>query len=141
MKNNIKIRFVIDPKLENFGIDKVYVMRDFTKYCIDFLGIKGDVEIFLKAGKDAHLTTLASYGYSTIPGTPDDIYLRAGHRHIVDIMRSLAHELTHKRQMERNELTDDSGKTGSAQENEANSLAGVIMRDYTKANPNILEII
>lgn len=139
-EQNIKIIFKIDTKLQNFSVDKIYVLKDFTKYCIKFLDIKGSIEINLKNGKDKRLQTLASYGYS-YDGKPDDIYVRAGGRHIVDIMRSLAHELTHKRQNERQELDDESGVTGSPQENEANSLAGVIMRDYTKSHPEILDII
>jgi len=137
----IKIKFKIDPKLENFGVDKIYLLRNFVKYCIEYLGIKGDVTIILKHGKDKHLETLASYGYKENSEEPDDVYIRAGHRHIVDIMRSLAHELTHKRQNERGELVQDSGITGSKQENEANSFAGIIMREYTRMNPQILDII
>ena len=137
----VKIIFKIEPKLENFGVEKVYLLKNFTLYCMNFLGITGGIEINLKHGKDEHLQTLASYGYSIIPNQPDDIYLRAGGRHIADIMRSLAHELTHKRQNERGELTDESGKTGSVQENEANSFAGIIMRDYTKLHPEILDIL
>jgi hypothetical protein len=141
MENRIKIRFKIDSSLENFGVDKVYILRNFTKYCAEYLGIKSDITINLKNGKDENLKTLASYGYEEDENRPDNIYLRAGHRHIVDIMRSLAHELTHKRQREKKELVDNSGITGSKQENEANSLAGIIMRNYTKENPEILEII
>lgn len=138
---SVKTIFKIDRRLENFGLDKIYLLRNFTLYCMNYLGIKGDIEINLKYGKDKNLQTLASYGYSIIPNQPDDIYLRAGGRHIVDIMRSLAHELTHKRQNEIGELNDESGKTGSPQENEANSLAGIIMRDFTKLHPEILDII
>lgn len=137
----VKIIFKIDPMLQNFGVDKVYLLRDFTKYCMEFLGIKDGISITLKNGKDKNLKTLASYGYSILNDEPDNIYLRAGNRHIVDIMRSLAHELVHKRQNERKELTDESGNTGSPQENEANSYAGIIMRDYTRMHPDILDII
>ena len=141
-EKKIKITFKIDPKLENFGLEKVYLLKNFIKYCISYLDIKSEsIQVNLKNGKDKHLQTLASYGYSQDSNEPDNIYIRAGGRHIVDIMRSIAHEIVHKRQNERNELTDDSGHTGSAQENEANSLAGVIMRDYTKLKPEILDII
>ena len=136
----IKMIFKIDPKIQNFGVEKVYLLRDFTKYCLRFLDIKGDVKINLKNGKDKNLQTLASYSYHPGNDTADDVYLRAGGRHVVDIMRSLAHELIHKRQNERGELTDESGIAGSPHENEANSLAGVIMRQYTKEHNHILDI-
>ena len=138
----VKIIFKIDPKLQDFGIEKIYLLRNFTKYCLKFLEVKSNnIQINLKNGKDKHLQTLASYGYSEDNSEPDNIYIRAGGRHIVDIMRSVAHEITHKRQNERGELDDGSGHTGSPQENEANSLAGVIMRDYTKLHQEILDII
>jgi hypothetical protein len=91
-------------------------MRDFIKYCVITLGIKESVIINLRNGKDPNLQTLASYSYGP---DGDEIYIRAGKRHIVDIMRSVAHELIHKKQKEQGQLNDNSGKTGSPQENEA----------------------
>lgn len=141
-ERKIKITFKIDPKLENFGVEKIYLLRDFIKYCIKFLDINNaNIQVNLKNGKDKHLQTLASYAYSENNEAPDSVYIRAGGRHIVDIMRSVSHEIVHKRQNERGELNNESGHTGSAQENEANSLAGVIMRDYTKLKPEILDLI
>jgi len=40
-------------------------------------------------------------------------------RHPVDILRTVAHELVHFRQDIRNELNDNSGATGSPEENQA----------------------
>lgn len=133
----IKASFKVDPKLKDFDIEKIYVMRDFIRYCVSVLGIKGKVIINLRNDKDPHLQTLASYAYDP---NGDEVYIRAGRRHIVDIMRSVAHELIHKKQNEQGQLNDESGKTGSPQENEANAGAGIIMRDYTKKNPWILDI-
>lgn len=138
-KPSLKIQtsFKIDPNLKDFDIEKIYVMRDFIKYCVSVLGIQGKVIINLRNDKDPHLQTLASYAYDP---NGDEVYIRAGRRHIVDIMRSVAHELIHKKQHEQGQLNDESGKTGSPQENEANAGAGIIMRDYTKKNPWILDI-
>lgn len=58
-------------------------------------------------------------------------------RHIMDIKRTLAHELAHARQNELGKLGDNSGRTGSAEENEANSIAGILMRDWGRKNPEI----
>jgi Zn-dependent peptidase ImmA (M78 family) len=55
-------------------------------------------------------------------------------RHPNDVMRTLAHELTHYRQWLDGELKPNSGETGSPQENEANAKAGVIMRNYNHSN-------
>lgn len=52
-------------------------------------------------------------------------------RHPMDVMRTLAHELVHVT----HNHTD--GADGSDDENEANAKAGVIMRRFAKANPNL----
>ena len=57
-------------------------------------------------------------------------------RHPMDIMRTLAHELVHYKQLLQNELGKYSGITGSPDENEANRRAGVIMRHFDKQYPH-----
>jgi hypothetical protein len=59
-------------------------------------------------------------------------------RHPVDSLRTLAHELVHWKQLLKNEINMDSGMTGSPQENEANSVAGMIMRDFNRVYPECL---
>ena len=59
-------------------------------------------------------------------------------RHPNDILRTVAHELTHYKQDINNELNNDSGDTGSDHENEANATAGVIMRHFNKLYPEYL---
>ena len=58
-----------------------------------------------------------------------------GGRHPVDVLRTLAHELTHYKQDLEGRLKPNSGETGSEEENEANSNAGVIMRKFAQENP------
>ena len=57
-------------------------------------------------------------------------------RHVMDIFRTLAHELVHYRQNLDGVLHAKSGLTGSKHENEANARAGVIMRNFAKQNPD-----
>jgi hypothetical protein len=59
-------------------------------------------------------------------------------RHPNDILRTLAHELVHYRQDTEHTLQQDSGSTGSPAENEANALAGVVMRHFNKQYPEYL---
>jgi hypothetical protein len=54
-------------------------------------------------------------------------------RHPVDTMRTLAHELVHWKQQQTGQIMD--GSDGSDVENEANSLAGVIMRKFGQRYP------
>ena len=67
------------------------------------------------------------------------IYLGIANRHPVDILRTLAHEMVHYKQNVEHELDSESGKTGSPQENQAHEIAGVIMREFNKANPQFLK--
>lgn len=69
--------------------------------------------------------------------SPDDkcIYLVSNGRHPKDVLRTLAHELVHYKQDLQDVLDDNSGMTGSEEENEANATAGVIMRNFSEENP------
>ena len=63
-----------------------------------------------------------------------------GQRHIMDILRTVAHELTHRHQHEREEVPATAGETGSEYENEANARAGVLMRDYARLHPEFFAV-
>jgi hypothetical protein len=63
------------------------------------------------------------------------IYLGLNHRHPLDIIRTLAHELVHYKQNTEHQLDDTSGHTGSPQENQAHEIAGIIMRHFDKKYP------
>lgn len=62
-----------------------------------------------------------------------------GQRHIMDVLRTVAHELTHRRQHEREDVPSSAGETGSPYENEANARAGILMRDYARLHPEYFE--
>jgi hypothetical protein len=65
----------------------------------------------------------------------NSIRVVAKDRHLVDLIRTLSHELVHwKQSLDSNNTLD--GSTGSDTENEANSVAGVIMRKFGKMYPD-----
>lgn len=66
------------------------------------------------------------------------IYLVAKGRHPKDTLRTLAHELVHYHQGVEHRLSIDSGETGSTEENEANAVAGILMRNFNEQNPEEL---
>ena len=73
------------------------------------------------------------------PGA-EHITITVVNRHIMDVCRTLAHELVHYSQDLKNELDDDdAGTTGSPQENEANARAAVIMRNWGKKHPDLFD--
>lgn len=69
--------------------------------------------------------------------TNDDKVIRVvlRNRHPLDVMRTLAHELVHYKQDTEGRIRPDSGATGSPIEDEANALAGRIMRRFGRSNP------
>ena len=68
------------------------------------------------------------------------LYVALAGRHPNDILRTIAHELTHHKQNINNELNDQSGDTGSPEENEANAQAGIIMRHFNRMYPEYLKV-
>ena len=60
-------------------------------------------------------------------------------RNLADVLRTLGHELTHHRQNELGLLYTQSGETGSPIEDEANVVAGILMREFGKKNELIYE--
>ena len=63
--------------------------------------------------------------------------LAIANRHPVDVLRTLAHELVHAKQ-NRDHVNIDPA-TGSPEENEANALAGIVMRHFNKLHPEYLK--
>ena len=72
----------------------------------------------------------------------DEIFVYAGNdRNIVDVVRTLAHELVHLKQRQDGRiLGPEQGKTGSDIENEANAAAGILLRDFGKRNKYLYEM-
>ena len=70
----------------------------------------------------------------------ETIYVGIADRHPVDVLRTLAHELVHWRQFLDGKMQPDSGKTGSPIENEANAVAGVLMRKFNKQYPDAVKL-
>jgi hypothetical protein len=60
-------------------------------------------------------------------------------RLLADILRTVAHELVHAKQYELGRITNPAidGATGSPIENQANVVAGILMRNYGKNNKDI----
>jgi hypothetical protein len=69
----------------------------------------------------------------------DELLVVKGPRLTADILRTLAHELVHRKQDELDPLSKKDGATGSPIENEANAAAGVLLRQFGKYRPEIFE--
>jgi hypothetical protein len=116
---------ILDEKVD----DKTKVnYKEFAKFVIDTLGIKTAPRITL-TGKNLDRT----FGY--FDDEDNSITVSYDRRHQMDTMRTLAHELVHHKQRE--EKDDLNGNDGSPDENEANAMAGVLLRRWAEKNPQL----
>jgi hypothetical protein len=110
-------------------------VADFVNFAKEYLGIDDGVKVALAFTRTPDLRTTAYYNFS------NDGYIKiyAKDRAIIDICRSIAHELVHHLQFLEGRLLDavKDGEDGSPIENEANAVAGIIIRKWGKLHPEI----
>lgn len=113
-------------------------VNDFMRYAQDYLALNKVPRVELVNNRQAAKDNTSFGGY--YPGEKK-IQVNIADRHPVDVLRTLAHELVHHRQDIDGKLKDVAmaGETGSNCENEANSEAGVMMRNYGRSKPSIYE--
>jgi hypothetical protein len=109
-------------------------------------------KFFSVALSELKLKTLPKFSIHKTVGDPDYpsfggydfennvLYVAIANRHIVDILRTIAHELVHYSQNLNDGLSVDDGITGSEKENQANAVAGVILRKFNKKYPEYLSV-
>lgn len=115
-------------------IDKQSIIQDFLRYAAQELGIESLPKIHL-----VYDNAFAKSNHSFGAYRPDlgELHVYVSNRNLADILRTFAHELVHHRQLELGMEMD--GSTGSETENQANSLAGVLLRNYGKQHEVIYE--
>ena len=131
--NNTNINEALLDKPTKEGI-----IKDFLKYCNSYLGLNNNLpKIVLNYDEDygRNNKSFASYDFYN-----NVLTVSLSNRNLADVLRSMAHELVHHKQnIDGRIKSSDDGKSGSEIENEANSVAGVILRLYGKENPIIYE--
>jgi hypothetical protein len=110
------------------------VIVDFLRFTCQELGLKTIPKVRLLSKP---VSTKIANSFAAYSPPRKDIVLYVKGRHILDLLRSLAHEMVHYRQDLNNDLNVMSGQTGSDHENEANAIAGQIMRKYGKLHPEL----
>ena len=117
--------------------DTYKILLDFVKFAAEDLELKSLPKFDFRFDNFKSVQHKSFGGYA--PGD-EHITITVKNRHIMDVCRTLAHELVHYNQDLKKELEDaDAGSTGSPQENEANARAAVIMRNWGKRNPHFFE--
>lgn len=113
------------------------ITAHFVKFCQKELNIQELPKITLISDKE-FVSRFRSFGEYNPANRSIRVYYLG--RNTADVLRSLAHELTHHRQEELGMIGPESGNTGSEIEDEANAMAGILMRQYGKINIKIYDI-
>lgn len=111
-------------------------VADFVNFAKDYLDIDDDIKVELAFKKTPDIRTTAYYnnGEKRVK-----VYVK--NRAMIDVCRSIAHELVHHKQNLEGRITNPEidGADGSEIENEANAVAGVIIRKWGRIHPEIYE--
>lgn len=130
--NEHSIKVICDKKIEDKSQE---LIKDFILYCQKFLEIKDFPKIYLFKEKHDGMTT-GSYDLAN-----NIINVLLGKRLVVDVLRTIAHELVHKMQHERGGLEeqlseidpmDQMGDIDTDFENEAYTVAGNLVKIYCR---------
>ena len=132
LKTNRILKVICDKELSKASYDTVI---DFIKFSNRILKIEILPVIHLHTIKKPEMTT-GMYDRNN-----NAIHALVGKRLIVDVLRTLAHELTHRRQdetgsldaqLEKQDSLDEMGDINTGYENEAYTLAGNIVKIFCR---------
>jgi len=126
-------RFIFEAEMDN--VRKV-IVKDFCQFCKSKLGINEMPSIKLVARKTDGMST-GSY----VP-TMNRVNVLVAHRALLDVLRSIAHELVHRLQDETGSLKDigpqgnrgesDKSDIGTWFEDEAHAKGGALIKEFSR---------
>ncbi len=111
-------------------------VADFVNFAKKKLGIDDDIKVALAFKRTPDLVTTAYYDVAN-----NMLKVYSKDRAIIDVCRSIAHELVHHKQNLEGRITnsESDGADGSPIENEANAVAGVIIRKWGRIHPEVYQ--
>ena len=115
-------------------MDKIskYALFKFIKFLRDELNLETPFKVQLVTNRSEDLRTYAYYDPSS-----GLIKVYCKDRGLADVLRSVAHELIHHLQNQRGELNQPVPDVGGKIEDEANAVAGQLVKKFGYANPNL----
>jgi hypothetical protein len=115
--------------------DKKDKITEFVKFVRDGLQLEKCPTIILQNGR-GELKTTANYNYSN-----DNKVIRVNskNRALVDVLRSIAHEMVHHKQFEEGRLKIKPADIGGDIEDEANAKSGQFIKMFSKKDETIYD--
>ena len=126
-------RKTIKEQTPNLTPDEI--VGDFLDFCQDSLGYETPASVELVTDRDK-LVTLASYNLND-----NSVRVYSKNRALADVLRSIAHELVHHKQLEdgRIDINNPPQDVGGEIEDEANAVAGQLVKAFGYTGVNIYE--
>ncbi len=121
--------------MDFLGDNKKEKISDFVKFVKEELELEKCPVIVLQNGR-GKLKTTASYNHSK---EPQVVRINVKNRALVDILRSIAHEMVHHKQYEQGRLKVQPPDIGGEIEDEANSKAGQFIKMFSKKDNTIYD--
>ena len=109
-----------------------YAIVKFIKFINDELNINTPFKVSLVKQRDDDLKTYAYYNPQN-----GDVKVYCKNRGLADVLRSIAHELIHHHQNQVGKLDEPTQDIGGEIEDEANSVAGQLVKKFGYENPKL----
>jgi len=124
------MKLYVDEGL-NYNPEQLKLAGEFILFCADSLPIEGDFEVHLVNSREPHgIATTALY---EVGNNCCKVYCK--NRALADVLRSVAHEMTHMMQDQIGILKGNIRDAGGFHEDQANSKAGELIKLFAKSSP------
>lgn len=110
----------------------VEIVKAFAQHCVQVLGIRNPATVTVSTKGFKDMPTAGYFDTSN-----NKIFVCAKNRAIADVLRTLAHELTHCKQMENGIVFPEDDDGMQKYEDEANTLAARCVRFYGRKHREI----
>jgi hypothetical protein len=133
-------KYKLATKLLSEEIQSKLNIQDEVNKFVDWAAERLKLENIPKVqlSKDTEEAQVNHHTGGHVPGS-DVIWVYAKNRNLVDILRTVVHELTHVRQHELNMIKPNDSYPGSPIEAQADMVAGKLMKIYGKENNHIFQ--
>jgi len=121
-----------DGEIDDIKFDNA---KSFIEFVMNKLGITNPIKVTMTNNRKRHkLKTFAQFNKDNSHCV---VYSKG--RNLADVLRSVAHELVHKSQLDNGRLEGEVPDIGGEIEDEANAVAGQLVKEFGYKNPKIFE--
>lgn len=113
----------------NYDKDKIRLASEFVVFCAEHLPIENKYDVYIVSEREPHdITTTAVYQMGN-----NCCKIYGKNRAFVDVLRSIAHEMTHMMQDEMGLIVGNIRDAGGFHEDQANARAGELIKRFAKS--------